>query len=225
MANSNPTGSSSPPLRDEQQRSAGRHSLPVKCAACDRPLDLPLVCTECHQLHPTEGLDHFSLFGIPRQYDVDPALLRRQFLRLSREIHPDRLISCASDPEIALRLSAQANHAYEVLSSPILRAEYLLELAGGRSATEDKSAPQALLQETLVLREEIDEALAEGNESALLGLRSRIHERKSALEHQITDLASQLPGTERTRNALRATLNALKYIGRLLEAAHPGAQA
>ncbi len=211
-------------MSGDKPQSAHRHSLPVKCSTCDRPLDLPLVCTECHQLYPAEGLDHFALFGIPRRFDLDPALLRRQFLRLSREIHPDRLTASASGPAVALRLSAQANHAFEVLSSPLLRAEYLLELAGGRSAAEDKSAPPDLLQETLQLREEIDEAISAPDEAALIAVRARIDERRAALEEQVAELAKQMPGDEPLRKALRANLNALKYFRRLSESAHQGVQ-
>lgn len=211
-------------MSGEQHQSALRHSLPVKCSTCDRPLDLPLVCTECHLLYPAEGLDHFALFGIPREFDLDPTILRRQFLRLSREIHPDRTTASAAGPEVALRLSAQANHAFEVLSSPILRAEYLLELSGGRSAAEDKSAPPELLQETLQLREEIDDARTTRAETTLATVRARIDERKIALEKQVAELARQMPGNEQSRKALRASLNALKYFGRLADAAHEGGQ-
>lgn len=224
MANTEPAGLAPPRMSGADPQSAHRHSLPVKCSTCDRPLDLPLVCTECHLLYPAEGLDHFALFGIPRQFDLDLTILRRQFLRLSREIHPDRTTASAAGPEVALRLSAQANHAFEVLSSPILRAEYLLELAGGRSAAEDKSAPPDLLQETLQLREEIDEARSAHAATALAVVRARIEERKTALEKQVAELGRQMPGDEPSRKALRASLNALKYFGRLAEAANQGAQ-
>jgi molecular chaperone HscB len=138
--------------------------LPAKCEACDRPLENPIFCTGCHTLRPANRLNYFELLSLPPRYELDPASLRKAYLELSRGVHPDRFPGAASDvASLSLQWSAQANRAYQVLLDPVLRAEYLLELADGPSAVADKSVPAEVLAKTLELREEIDEARAAGD--------------------------------------------------------------
>ena len=76
-------------------------------------------------------IDHFALFGFERKLKIDSAALNAAFLRLSREYHPDR--HAVAEPEVravAERNSARVNGARRVLSDPVGRAEYVLELAG-----------------------------------------------------------------------------------------------
>jgi molecular chaperone HscB len=205
---------------DVSARVAGGRSttvLPSKCHACDRPMDLPSVCTGCHQLYPADGVSYFSLFGLPQAFDIDPQELRRRYLQLSREVHPDRGGDAGVSDELRLRLSAQANHAYEVLGDPALRAEYLLELSGGNSAAQDKTVPPDVLSETLMLREEIDDAKRSGNAAALDPIANQVRSSFDRRLAEISAVARRLPGDEPLRGELRLKLNALKYYQRMLE--------
>ena len=192
-------------------------ALPSKCHACDRPLELPSVCSGCHQLYAADGVSYFSLLGLPASFDVDPQQLRRRYLQLSREVHPDRGGAAGANEALRLRLSAQANQAYEVLSDPVLRAEYLLELAGGDSAAADRTVPPDVLSETLVLREEIDDAKRAADAQALAALGQQV---RATFERRLAEISSQarlLPGDAALRRELRSRLNALKYYKRMLE--------
>ena len=98
----------------------------------------------------------------------------------------------------------------------MLRAEYLLELVGGKSAKEDKSVPPEVLSTALLLREEIQEARTAGDAAALesRGAQARaVYERTLAT---IAELARQMPGDERSRARLRTALNSIKYHQKLL---------
>lgn len=181
-------------------------------------MDSPIFCAACVQLYPADGFDFFELFGLPRTYDLDPAQLRRAYLNLARSIHPDRIASASPDAaRMSMRLSAQLNQAFEVLSDPVRRAEYLLELAGGRSATEDRSVPPHVLEESLELREALEEARAAGNETSLAALRAEIERRHAEHLSRIQELARAMPGGEPQRAELRAELNAMRYYQRMLE--------
>ena len=98
-------------------------------------------------------------------FTPDLRQLRREFLQLQASAHPDR------HPEdrkaYAQALSARINEAYKTLSSPLLRAQYLLSLRGDHSHSDDAAQlgegkdDQELLLEVLELRERIEEAETE----------------------------------------------------------------
>ena len=195
-----------------------QRSIPAKCAGCQQSLDSPLFCSTCRRLYPAEGLDCFELLGLETSFDLDDAEVRRKYFTLAREIHPDR--AAAGNPaalQLSMRVSARVNEAYRVLLDPILRAGYLLELAGGPSAADDKSVPQEVLVDTLELREEIEEASSDGNEATLAALRETVGLRFDGLMKQIADTARKLPGDQQTRKTLRGKLNAIRYYQKMRE--------
>ncbi|TWT45774.1 Co-chaperone protein HscB [Phycisphaerae bacterium RAS1] len=195
-------------------------ALPLKCGACNRPMESSLFCESCRALHDPDQADHFLLLGVAPSYDLDPDELRRKYLRLSRDIHPDRFGSGA-DAAAAVRASARANEALRVLTDPVLRAEYMLEVAGGPSAAADKSVPQELLTWALLVREEMEEARAGRDATALDALRRQVQSRRDAALLQAAAAARQLPGHEALRRDLRSGLNALRYYDRILEQSGP----
>jgi molecular chaperone HscB len=177
----------------------------------------PLFCAGCHTLFAGSELNHFEVFGLPQRFDLEPELLRRRYLEQSRQIHPDQLSATGADPALGLRSAARLNEAFRVLKDPLSRAEYLLEVAGGKSSAEDKSVPQDVLAETLMLREEIEEAREADDATALAALRTQVTERFAAQRERVTELAKQLPGDAALRTELRTQLNAMKYYQKMLE--------
>ena len=193
-------------------------TVPSKCVACERPLDSPLFCSSCRRLFPAEGLSFFELFGLSAGYDVDAAEVRRKYFELARDIHPDRIGSGPGETQrLSMRVAAQLNEAYRVLLDPVLRAEYLIELAGGPSAADDKQVPQEVLMDTLMLREEIEEAKAAGDQGGLDRLGQDVQSRFDATLEEVASLARTLPGSRETHAALRGKLNAIRYYRRMLE--------
>jgi len=192
-------------------------TLPSKCLACDAHLESPIVCTGCRTLFPVpEEMDYFELFRLPKRYDVDAAVLERKFLAISRTIHPDYF--GAASPELrdlAVRLSAELNEAARVLSDPVLRAGYLLERMGGKSAAEERTVPQAVLQEVMMLREDIEEA---GGDAEPLGeIRERVRVRRGEILQRIAELAENLPDSgDEEKAELRRQINSVKYYDNLL---------
>jgi molecular chaperone HscB len=193
-----------------------RRGAPAKCRSCDRPLNSPLFCADCHTLHEAEGCDYFELLGFEPSYDVRRAELRQRYLQASREVHPDRHGDCPADAALSLRASARLNEAYRVLADPALRAEYLLELAGGKSSADDKGVADGVLAQTLAWQEELAEAKAAGEPGRLAECRRQVQSRLDEALGVVAQLARELPGSEETRGRLRQTLNALKYCQKLL---------
>ncbi|HVP10453.1 MAG TPA: Fe-S protein assembly co-chaperone HscB [Phycisphaerae bacterium] len=198
---------------------AERTAAPVKCGTCEALTQVPFACEDCHQLLAhVQGANYFELFGLPRSYEVDVALLEERYLAISRNIHPDKYATAGEEMQaFALRASASVNSAYDVLRDPLHRAEYLLESAGGKSATQDKRVPQDLLAQVLTLREELEEAKASNNRPMLEDLRERVVRRKQATEQDIVALCCELSAvSDQAKNELRLQLNAMKYLNNLL---------
>ena len=116
-----------------------------------------------------------------------------------------------------LRMAATINRAYETLTDPVLRAEYLLESSGGKSAADDKRVPPELLGQVMLMREEIEEAKAGGDAESLARFRGQVSQQKEAALQRLADLSRRLDeGGDALRDDLRLQLNSMKYFNNLL---------
>ena len=113
-------------------------------------------------------MNHFQLLDIEKKYDLDLALLQRQYFSKQILHHPDK----ASNEAIRranLEKSMQLNEAYKILRDDYLRAIYMLKLAGVE--LDDRVHKHTLnasdLEEMIDLHEAIDE-MEELSELAVL---------------------------------------------------------
>src|SRR5262249_61604721 len=91
---------------------------------------------------------HFEVLGLPRRFALDPHEVEANYLRQSREIHPDyHQLGAASEQRASLEMTARLNEAYRTLRDPFRRAGYLLEGEGGPSAAEHRGRSAHLLEE------------------------------------------------------------------------------
>jgi len=179
----------------------------------------PLACSDCHTLlEHVAGADYFELFGLKRLYDIDVTVLQKTYLAITRNIHPDAFATAdATTQSIMLRMAATINRAYETLQDPVLRAEYLLESSGGKSAADDKRVPPELLGQVMMMREEIEDAKAGGNADTLTRFREQVSQQKTSALQQLADLSRRLDdGGDTVRDDLRLQLNSMKYFNNLL---------
>lgn len=99
-------------------------------------------------------MNHFELFQLPEALDIDLATLKKQFLILQQQYHPDK----ASDKDQALIQSSNINQAYKVLSQVDSRAAYLLALKKQDHHLDQSINDFEFLQSALEMREQLDEA-------------------------------------------------------------------
>jgi molecular chaperone HscB len=166
--------------------------------------------------------DHFQRLGLPRRFSVDASGLERTYLALSRAIHPDyHLTGPDAELSASLELSAALNEAYNTLRDPFTRADYLLNLEGGPSATEHKQLPQNFLAEMLEAREEVE--LARGTPAKVAKLDEEFSKRLAGIMEQVgsTFARYESPGADdrervNLRSRIRGQLNAAKYVRGLL---------
>lgn len=103
--------------------------------------------------------NYFELFSLPVSYQVDQAALRERYKELQQQFHPDRYSDkSAQDKRLAMQFASEINSALQTLKSPLLRAQYLLELAGQAEDTETrKTNDPAFLMAQMELREQLQE--------------------------------------------------------------------
>ncbi|KAH6648342.1 Co-chaperone HscB, C-terminal oligomerization domain-containing protein [Truncatella angustata] len=144
-------------------------------------------------------------------FGVDVRALRREFLQLQGRAHPD-----LHPPQMKSRAeatSARINEAFRTLSSPLLRAQYLLSLRGLDVANDEtaKVEDPELLMEVLEAREEIEEA-AEESELEPLRARNAEREEESIAELEKCFTENDLEGAMRECVRLRYWVNIRESI-------------
>lgn len=109
--------------------------------------------------------DYFALLGAPKRPWLEPEELKKRFLVLSAELHPDRVHN-ATEPEkrAAQARFADLNSAFQCLSRPRERLQHLLELETGSRTGQIQNVPPRLMDfflEFSSLFRQVDAFLAE----------------------------------------------------------------
>ena len=158
-------------------------------------------------------MNHFELFGLPLQFQLDGSLLSSQFRDLQRQFHPDKFaIASERDRLLAVQKAAQINDAYQVLKNPISRAEYLLVQHGEDIRGEQQTMQDPMfLMEQMELREELEDiADSSDPEDALLafeGKVSKMYKQQLSAIQQELESEAWLEAADRVRK--------LKFIAKL----------
>ncbi len=193
-------------------------------------MSAPLVCDYCQTLNPPPATtDYFALLGVPQRFDLDEKELQRCFVAISRHVHPDFHGGESADvQQLALKVSAAVNDAYRTLKDPFRRADYLLELLGGRRSADDKSVPDGFLGTTMMMQEEIAEAKAASRQAELGRLRGVLQTQHDGLMKRVAALFNDYQeglSCEAVRKDLlgeiRRLLNAVSYVKKLLSLLSP----
>ncbi|MBF8999140.1 MULTISPECIES: co-chaperone HscB [Vibrio] len=158
-------------------------------------------------------MNYFELFGLPTQFTLDGSLLSSQFRELQKRFHPDNFASASErDRVMAVQKATEINDAYQVLKTPISRAEYLIELHGIELRGEQQTLQDPMfLMEQMELREELD-AVAQSSdpESALFDFDGKV---SKMLKTYLATVEQQL--NEAQWEAAADTVRKLKFIAKL----------
>ena len=113
----------------------------VSCWLCSQPVSQrALFCHHCGTVQPPRVLDPFTRLGLPVRFDVDSAVLERQFTGFRRTLAPERFADKGPREKSNARAHLDAlQHAYDTLRDPMRRARYLLDLA--RTTAVGNAAP------------------------------------------------------------------------------------
>ncbi|WP_286237040.1 Fe-S protein assembly co-chaperone HscB [Neptuniibacter halophilus] len=103
--------------------------------------------------------NYFEFIGLPISFHIDQAELSDRSRELQKTLHPDRYAHQSErEQRIAVQYMAHLNEGVATLKSPLLRAQYLLQLQGIDTTVESSTPidPMFLMQQ-MELREELEE--------------------------------------------------------------------
>jgi len=102
---------------------------------------------------------YFELFGLDLEFNIDLKRLHSEQQRLQAIFHPDRFVNASEqEKRLSVQQASWVNEGYEILSNPVKRARYMLQLSGLELNDESETTSDtAFLMEQIAIREEIDE--------------------------------------------------------------------
>ena len=156
--------------------------------------------------------DDFELFGVPRRFAQDRALLDARWRELQAQVHPDRFaVEGAAAQRMAMQWAVRVNEAYQRLKDPLRRAAYLCELAAVPIHAEDNTAmPAEFLIQQMAWREALDAAPSAAEVDELAN--AVAEHRQAALTH-----LQQLLDDTQDHSAAAQQVRALMFVERFAQ--------
>lgn len=164
----------------------------------------------------------FTIFGLAPAFHVDEQDLRKAFHRLQREWHPDFFVADPAKYAEALAQTAIINDAYKAIATFRARVESLLKMHN-TGIDKGNVLPQDFLLEMMDLNDQIDEALAAGNNKDNPDWQQAdrsLTELTLDIEQHLSDITKQMDAAGMDAADSRWSLvledyQKLKYLGRL----------
>ena len=135
--------------------------------------------------------NHFQILNLQEKFKIDEKILKKNFLKLQREHHPDKLASSSSSSSSSPAISSSdINKAYKCLKTPIERGLYLIKL---KDSSKDLSELNTISNTDFLLdiyefNEEFDEAIQDKNVEIFEKLFLENEEKRKILIDEIEEL-------------------------------------
>lgn len=158
-----------------------------------------------------ENQNPYEILGLDVSFAIEPSVVERAYLKRIASAHPDRVGNTGAVDAAAL------NAARRCLLDDESRANTVLRLLGGPSASEDRSLPEGFLMEMMDTRSSMEEELDADPDAARAKWRQWGSDERKKHTQEFERLLSE-PGS---LGACRTQLNAWRYIERLIEQLDP----
>lgn len=143
-------------------------------------MDNPIVDTTLEQILT---VNFFELFDLPLDYKINKRALKICYHTLQKQYHPDNFTN-SNMQLMSHKVTSHINNALNVLTSPLERAIYLLNLNGIKvDLTESAKLKSEFLLEQLQLYEDIE--ANSHNVKELTAIEKRLLYKQEQLETQI----------------------------------------
>lgn len=162
--------------------------------------------------------DYFAFYGLPIGFNPDAGLIKQQFYAFSKKYHPDFYINESEEKQAeVLELSTLNNKAYQVLSDPQRRLQYVLELKGVLSEGENYVLPQSFLMEMMDVNEALMDLQFEPDAEKLATLSASVSVIEKELTEEILRLTAGFDGqSEPEQNKILSEVKDLYYRNKYL---------
>ena len=160
--------------------------------------------------------NHFELFGLELEFELDLSSLSERYRDLQRAVHPDKFANASDqDRRLSVQQATQVNEAYQTLKSPLLRARYLLELQGVDLDDTDTSMDPMFLMEQIELRESLAGIAGQSDPfAALMTLRDTIDAKEKAFISSLGEAFAS--GEKEALQGARNTVRKMQFMEKLL---------
>jgi molecular chaperone HscB len=155
--------------------------------------------------------DYFAFYELPVSFNPDTALVKQKFYAMSKKYHPDFYINETEEKQAeVLELSTVNNKAYQVLTDPQKRLNYILELKGKVAEGEHYVLPQSFLMEMMDVNEALMDLQFDPDAKRLATLKDEV----GGIEKGINDEISTLTTAFDTQDELKQDqlLDAIKDL-------------
>lgn len=140
-------------------------------------------------------MNYFELYGIEESFDVDQSLVKRKFYELSKLYHPDFYINESEEKQQEiLELSTLNNKAYQVLSDPAKRMQYILDQHELIAEGEKYQLPQDFLMEMMEVNESLMELEFDPDIEMLAKVSHDVLQVENSMLAELKDITSAYAG-------------------------------
>lgn len=166
--------------------------------------------------------NHFELYDIPESFNPDQAVVKRKFYELSKRFHPDYFVNESREKQSEiLELSTLNNKAFQVLSQPLKRIEYILGLHGMIVEGDKYVLPQDFLMEMMDVNEALMDLELEPDQTRLLQLKSEVDQFETSLFDELKVQTDLFDSTDTRRDEILSRIRDIwyrqKYLMRIKE--------
>lgn len=162
--------------------------------------------------------DPFQILGLPRRFRLDRAAIESACLAAIAASHPD--LAGADDAAATADASALNDARADLLNSE-KRANLLHAALGGPSAAENRDLPDGFLMEIMTTRQQVEAAIESGDAARREEWQRWALEQRAWYEDRAAEVLDAEHPVPAALADLRPTLNAWRYIERLIEQLDP----
>jgi len=137
-------------------------------------------------------VNYFELYGLPVSFSPDQSLVKKKYYELSRQFHPDRFTQGgAAAMDEALKMSAQVNEGYKLLTDQDTTMGYVLRYLGALDDEEKYNLPPNFLMDMMDLNEAVSEAEMDPTEDNLELAIGNLKQQMEELEAELKELTEK----------------------------------